>query len=370
MLIYSKTKREFMEDMDNDVLVDTLIETLRKKMHRNTPRSEITSWENSLIHMYKVLNTDIPGNCGVAIEYNVPLTAKRVDFIISGYDAEGIEHADIIELKQWTEATKVSGQDAVVNTYTGGAFRNVAHPSYQAWSYAQLIADYNSSVQDRDIVLHPCAFAHNYQIDGTAALADSDFQEYLERAPLFGKHENSKLRTFIKQNLKCGDNGAVLEHIEHGKLRPSKSLQDSLKGMLKGNDEFVLIDSQKVFYEKALQLAHDARMNDKKVVYIVEGGPGTGKSVVAINLLAELTITGQVAAYVSKNSAPRNVYSTELKGTRSKKSIDALFRGSGAFYETDSNVFDVLIVDEAHRLNEKSGLYSNLGENQIKEALR
>jgi len=132
MLIYSKTKREFMEDMDNDVLVDTLIETLRKKMHRNTPRSEITSWENSLIHMYKVLNTDIPGNCGVAIEYNVPLTAKRVDFIISGYDTDGIEHADIIELKQWTEATKVSGQDAVVNTYTGGAFRNVAHPSYQA----------------------------------------------------------------------------------------------------------------------------------------------------------------------------------------------------------------------------------------------
>lgn len=369
MLIYSKTKREFMEDMDNDILVDTLVETLREKMHRSTPRSEITSWENSLHRMYSVLNTDIPGDCGVAIEYNVPLTAKRVDFIISGYDSSNVEHADIIELKQWSEAEKVPGQDAIVRTFTGGAIREVAHPSYQAWSYAQLIADYNSSVQDRDIVLHPCAYAHNYLVEGTAALADPAYHEYLERAPLFGKHDVSRLRDFIKRNLKRGDNGAVLEHIEHGKLRPSKSLQDSLKGMLKGNEEFVLIDSQKVFYERALMLARKALHQDKKVVYIVEGGPGTGKSVVAINLLAQLTLEGQVAAYVSKNSAPRNVYSTELKGTRSKKSIDALFKGSGSFYETDTNVYDTLVVDEAHRLNEKSGLYGNLGENQISEII-
>jgi len=369
MLIYSKTKQDFMEDMDNDVLVETLIETLREKMHRNTPRSEVASWENSLGYMYKVLNTDIPGDCGVAIEYNVPLTAKRVDFIISGYDEGGTEHADIIELKQWSEATKVSGQDAIVRTFTGGALRDVAHPSYQAWSYAQLISDYNSSVQDRSIVLHPCAFAHNYLIDGSCALADPAYQEYLDRAPLFGKHDVSKLRSFIKKELKRGDRGAVLEHIEHGKLRPSKSLQDSLKGMLKGNEEFVLIDTQKVFYEKALMLAREARQNNKKVVYIVEGGPGTGKSVIAINLLAQLTLEGQVAAYVSKNSAPRNVYSTELKGTRSKKSIDALFKGSGTFYEVDTNVYDTLIVDEAHRLNEKSGLFGNLGENQIKEII-
>ena len=370
MLIYSKTKVEFMDDMDDDILVKELEDTIKKKMHRKTATGELRSWTNSLKEMYMVLNSsDIPDDCGVAIEYNVPLTNKRVDFIVSGVDDQDVEHAQIIELKQWDHAEVVSGQDAVVRTYVGHGTREVAHPSYQAWSYAQLISDYNASVQDGGIVLHPCTFAHNYRIDGTAALVAPDYQEYLDRAPLFGWGERRKLRADISSHVPYGDHGATIEHIDHGRLRPSKSLQDSLSGMLKGNDEFTLIDSQKVFFEKAVALSKDAARDEKKVVYIVEGGPGTGKSVIAVNLLARLTQMNQVVAYVSKNSAPRNVYATELKGTRTKKSIDALFKGSGTFTETDSNVYDTLIVDEAHRLNERSGIYSNLGENQVKEII-
>lgn len=74
----------------------------------------------------------IPSTSGVAIEYNVPLTSKRVDFIITGYDAQDREHADIIELKQWEAAEVVPGHDALVRTYVGHAMREVTHPSYQA----------------------------------------------------------------------------------------------------------------------------------------------------------------------------------------------------------------------------------------------
>ena len=370
MLIYSKTKAEFMSDMDNDVLVQELENTIRKKMHRATGASEIRSWENSLKEMYMVLNSgDVPSDCGVAIEYNVPLTNKRVDFIVSGRDGCGVEHAQIIELKQWDKAEVVSGQDAIVRTFTGGAVRDVTHPSYQAWSYAQLINDYNASVQDGGIQLHPCAFAHNYRIDGSAALASPVYREYLDRAPLFGRGERVKLRSDICSHIPRGDGGATIEHIDHGRLRPSKSLQDSLASMLRGNAEFTLVDSQKVLYERAIALAQAAAASRKKVVYIIKGGPGTGKSVIAVNLLAALTRMGQVAAYVTKNSAPRNVYATKLKGTRTKKDVDNMFKGSGAFTETDANVYDTLIVDEAHRLNEKSGLYQNQGENQVKELI-
>lgn len=171
MLIYSKTKTEFMNDMDDDVLVKELEDTIREKMHCKTSLGEIRSWENSLEEMYMVLNSsDIPNTCGIAIEYNVPLTSKRVDFIVSGIDENDTEHAQIIELKQWDHAEEVSGQDAIVRTYVGGGNREISHPSYQAWSYAQLISDYNTSVQDGGIVLHPCAFAHNYCIDDTAVL--------------------------------------------------------------------------------------------------------------------------------------------------------------------------------------------------------
>ncbi|MEG0450805.1 MAG: DUF2075 domain-containing protein, partial [Lysinibacillus sp.] len=110
--------------------------------------------------------------------------------------------------------------------------------------------------------------------------------------------------------------------------------------------------------------------NDKKQVMVIEGGPGTGKSVMAINLLVNLINQGLMTLYVSKNSAPRDVYATKLKGAFRKTHIDNLFKGSGSFTEADLNEFDVIIVDEAHRLNEKSGMFKNKGENQVKELIK
>ena len=37
--------------------------------------------------------------------------------------------------------------------------------------------------------------------------------------------------------------------------------------------------------------------------------------------------------------------------------------------DTEKNIVDVIICDEAHRLNDKSGMFHNLGENQIKEII-
>ena len=113
------------------------------KMHRCTARNEFRSWENSLEYMYKVLNDqDISNDAGVAIEYNIPQTSKRVDFLISGYDSKNKENVIIIELKQWTELQSIDGREALVETYTGNALRKVVHPSYQAWSYAAYIEDF------------------------------------------------------------------------------------------------------------------------------------------------------------------------------------------------------------------------------------
>lgn len=128
------------------------------------------------------------------------------------------------------------------------------------------------------------------------------------------------------------------------------------------------MDDQKVVLDNAKNLALKAR-NDRKQVLIVQGGPGTGKSVVAINLLVELTKAGMLVQYVSKNAAPRAVYEAKLTGTIKPTVFRNLFKGSGAFVSSEENEFDVLVVDEAHRLNRFSGLYGNLGENQIKEII-
>ena len=130
-----------------------------------------------------------------------------------------------------------------------------------------------------------------------------------------------------------------------------------------------MIDEQKIVYEEALRLAKKAREGDKQVL-IVQGGPGTGKSVVAIHLLANLTSQQELVHYVSKNSAPRKVFAEVLAGDIPRATLSQLFVSSDKFVDVEADTFGCLLVDEAHRLTEKSGFMGNLGENQIKEIIR
>lgn len=371
MIVYDGTKANFLKSVEAGTIAEEVYNNVLAKMGRHTGKSEFDSWDNSMMNMHLVLSDpQIPNNAGIAIEYNIPQTSKRVDFIISGYDEKNQPNAVIIELKQWSKVEKVDGPDALVNTYTGGANRTVVHPSYQVWSYASLIRDYNQSVQDNEIDLAPCVFLHNYSINKqNDPILAPQYQTYIVDAPVFSKHDALKLRAFIKRFVKIGDNKDILYSIDHGKIRPSKSLQNSIASMLQGNKEFIMIDDQKVAYENILATSMKCMEDGKKRTVIVQGGPGTGKSVIAINLLAELTQRGQIVQYASKNSAPRAVYAQKLKGQLKKSSIDNLFKGTGMYTELDSDVINTILVDEAHRMNAKSGMFHNLGENQIKEVI-
>ena len=370
MIVYSGLKRDFLSAVEEDSIAAEIEEKVYSVMHRRTAKNEFRSWENSLEYMYKVLNDSaIPDDSGVAIEYNIPQTSKRVDFIISGYGEKEEPNVVIIELKQWDKVEAVEGQDALVETFTGGAVRKVVHPSYQAWSYAAMIYDYNQNVQMGNIVLHPCVYMHNYRKSNPEKLEQNQYKEYVEDAPVFARGEVSKLRDFVKNSIKTGDNKRILYEIDNGKIKPSKSLQNSIKSMLEGNQEFIMLDEQKVVFEDILKNALACMRDQKKRTIIIKGGPGTGKTVVAINLLAKLTNEGLFVQYTSKNSAPRNVYAKKLTGHK-KSSINNMFKGSGSYVDAESNIVDAIICDEAHRLNEKSGMFHNLGENQIKEIIQ
>lgn len=359
-----------MHSVDEDSIAAEIQYTMMVKMGRRPSDNEFRAWNNSLEYMYKVLNDEgIPNDSGVAIEYNIPQTSKRVDFIISGYNDKEEGNAVIIELKQWDKIECVNSADALVKTYIGGANRLHVHPSYQVWSYSKMIEDYNQSVQDSKIKLSPCAYLHNYIRKENDPLDASQYKIYLDDAPAFTKGEVSKLREFIKKCIRKGDNREILYQIDHGKIRPSKSLQNAITGMLKGNKEFTLLDEQKVIYEQILKWAEQSLKNKEKRTIIVEGGPGTGKTVLAINLLAKLTKMGQFAQYTSKNSAPRNVYLAKLKGIFKKSSVDNMFKGSGVYTDAPSNSVHTILADESHRLNEKSGMFHNKGENQVKEII-
>lgn len=368
MIVYQEDKKTFLNDVRCDLIEEKIAEKVLEKLHRKTAHNEYRAWMNSMQYMYRVMeNEDIPEDSEVAIEYRIPNTQKRVDFIVSGEDEEGKDTAIIIELKQWEEIEKVSSKDAIVKTYLNGNLRETTHPSYQAWAYASTIWDYNENVRKYRMQLQPCAYLHNYRLKQNDDLLDVTYSAYIKKAPVFVRGDANKLSAFISKYVKKGKPD-VLYHMEHGKILPSKSLQDSVYAMLQGKPEFILLDDQKVVFEKALQIVK--QQTDKKQVYIIHGGPGTGKTVLAINLLASILGLSKNVMYATKNSAPREVYKKKLlEGTYTRVSIDNLFKGSGSFTSSLENDFDCLIVDEAHRLNEKSGMFQNYGENQVKEMI-
>lgn len=373
MIIYQATKQQFVGDALQRDIEEVVGLAYQARTGSRPPPGEIRAWRESLLHMARVLHhDDIADDCGVAIEYRIPQTVKRVDFIVTGTSPEAVPTAVIIELKQWSSA-RFCDKDGIIVARRGGPAGETEgpHPSYQAWSYAALLGSFNEAVHGGGVALQPCAYLHNYgPSDGV--IDHPGYAPHIERAPLFlkGEAERSRLRAFIRRHVRQGDQGALLYRIDHGRIRPSKSLADSVLGLLQGKPEFVLVDDQKLVFETAVQKVGLAgRPGARKQVLLVRGGPGTGKSVVAVNLLARLTGLGLNVRYVSKNAAPRAVYENRLAGSFRRSVIGNLFAGSGAFTAAEPDSFDALVVDEAHRLNERSGLYGNLGENQIKELL-
>ena len=197
MIVYHSSKKGFVDDVFNGTIADDIDHAFYVHLGRHTSPNEVMSWKNSMMHMYKVIDTpDIPDNSSIAIEYQIPLTSKRIDFIISGSDADGKSNIVIIELKQWEHAKISDKSDLIVTRFQHGETETI-HPSYQAWSYAFMLENYNEAVESCHIALNPCAFLHNYADDGI--ISNARYSEYIGKAPLFLKNDAAKLREFIKK---------------------------------------------------------------------------------------------------------------------------------------------------------------------------
>jgi DUF2075 family protein len=369
MIVYEAEKSGFLRDYDERDIEEVIHAAYEAATTRRVAKSEIRSWRESLDYVARVLRDDeIPGDAGIAVEFILPQSLKRIDVLVSGHADDGSKRVVVIELKQWSAITATT-RDAIVLLGGSKSDQVRVHPSYQAWSYAAFLEGFNEAVYDGGVGLLPCAYLHNYEIDGV--INSDHYRPYIERAPLFlkGEGDRKKLRDFIKQHVRRGRGREVLYELEKGRIRPSKALADSVVKLLKGNPEFTLLDDQKEVFEAAKAACEQATASGQPRVVIIEGGPGTGKSVVAVNLLSTLR-AGLNVKYVSKNAAPRAVYSDRLMQSPENAHLANLFTGSGSFMAMPRDTFDALLVDEAHRLTEKSGFYGNEGDHQVREIIR
>lgn len=367
MIIYSNTSLAFREDVEENRIVDIIENHYIKKIGYKESQGEKAAWRNSLRCMETIVRkSEVPNDCGIMIEYVIPNTSFRVDFIITGEDDNGNKNYILIELKQW-EIAEITDIKDLVKTFTGGKKRNVNHPSYQIDSYYRMMAGMNEGIYENHLTGYACAYLHNYNKKTPEPLLDSRYNDLVKAAPVYFSEDYANLQSFMKKIVGKGNGVNILSLIENGKIKPSKKLVDYIDSLFTGNDEFILFGEQNIAYQTILKELNN--INIKKTI-IVKGGPGTGKSVIAFKLLHAMIDKQLNTKFIAPNEAFREVMIKKLIASNINKArgIRSLFSGSSTLYNLSPNSFDVLIVDEAHRLKDKNA-YQYRGENQVKDVI-
>ncbi|MCH4210848.1 MAG: DUF2075 domain-containing protein, partial [Bacilli bacterium] len=378
MVIYEQNKKQFIEDVTNARITEAIMNGFTKNGIHWGGDSEKRSWLPSLRSVRDVLcKTSIPDDVDVGIEYRFPLGGERIDFLIFGADKEDRENIVILELKQWSTVSVFDERDDMfVKSDLKGGLVPSKHPCYQAYRYQNDLVEYSPEIAKKGIGVHPMAYCMNLPPDYRDVLCGVPYEKWPKKAKLFlGGDEYLLAKEIEKYISKRTKDNQPLYLLDQGMPVPAKSLQKMLSKILKGNEAFELKGNQEdIAHLCNLQIATALADGEKRTI-IINGGPGTGKSVLAINLLVEWNKRGYLSIYYTKNGAPRACYQRLLgKGDSELISkFDGMFptqNGIAAFASND-NVVKVGLFDEAHRLRKRPFQYrnKNMLDDIIKESL-
>jgi hypothetical protein len=288
--LYSGSSKQFIEDAYQNRIAEKLRLSFIEQVGHNPTQQEVNSWKNSLRATSMVFEHAHLTDNGVILEYQLPQSSYRLDCMICGKDNAGKDKAVIMELKQWDRCKKSDGENEVL-TWVGGSERETLHPSVRVGQYRVYLEDAHTAFHEGPdpIQLNACAYLHNYPYDPQDVLFDGKFREVVLRNPVFTMDDVPRLETFLVDWVGAGQGLEILQRVEESKCRPSKKLMDHVGNVIKGKPEYVLLDEQLIVYDKVFAIAKEGFHEKKKTVLIVKGGPGTGKSVIAINLMADLS---------------------------------------------------------------------------------
>ena len=350
MRLYSGTSQQFIQRTTQNQIAEVLRESFRTYLRYDAPESEVRAWNNSLRAMKDVVQDAKLLDHGILIEYQLPMTSKRLDFMICGEDETETQNAVIVELKQW-EKCKESEQKSCVVTWLNSANRELLHPSIQAGQYAQYLRDSHTAFYEVQppISLSACAYLHNYITGKRDALRSPKFTPVLQQYPSFTSENFEDLKDFLQARLSRGKGEPILRKVEQSKYKPSKQLLDHIGNVIKGLPDYILLDEQLIAYDAVCSAAEKALKGKHKQVVLVRGGPGTGKSVIALNLMGKLSGDGFNTHYVTGSRAFTATL-REILGSRSSYQV----KNFSSYMTAESKSVDVLICDEAHRMWEKS----------------
>ena len=367
MRLYAGMSQHFIHDTLHNQIAGKLANAFVRHFRYKPPQSEVNSWRNSLRAVSDVFQLAHLDDHGVILEMQLPLTSRRIDCLVCGKDGHSRDSAVIIELKQWDRCGRSAG-DNLVSTWVGGAERDTLHPSAQVGQYHQYLSDNHTAFYEgpTPVQLKSCAYLHNYSAEEGDPLLHDSFRALLERFPIFTADDVLNLKDFLSSGLSGGSGQPVLRRIEESRYRPSKKLMEHVSNVIKGKKEYILLDEQYVVYNKVLACSKEGFHDRRKTVIIVKGGPGTGKSVIAINLMSDLLSQGLNAHYATGSRAFTETL-RKIIGLRGA----AQFKYFNSYAQAQQNEIDILVCDEAHRIRKTSNnRFTPRGQNSFKPQIQ
>src|SRR3989338_1466469 len=372
MRLYEGSISEFREQVISNKIADTLANAYTKYYGKNIAPSEKNSWSNSLNYVKNALEYSKLNENKIVIEYELPYSSRRIDVILFGKGENKEDNVVLIELKQWSnenvEDCETEG-NVIVNY--GRFKKEQAHPSLQVEGYHYDIKDFMTIFEEKpNTELSSCAYCHNYSKQGKNVLYFTKFSLLLKRYPLFSKEDIKSLGEYLQKRLHNGSGMEVFNRFVTSPIKPSKRLLEHTKDMINKQQIFNLIDDQIAAYNAIMHKAKKLSILKKKSIIIVKGGPGTGKSVIALEVMGELLRQKRSVYHATGSSAFTNTL-RKILGTRAAKQF--LFFNS--FTRHKENEIEVLICDEAHRIRKtSSNMYTPKEQRtntpQIEELLR
>jgi hypothetical protein len=333
---------------------DSAIEQMMGRMLATTGRrpsaSEVRAWHASLPVLANDLITAGLGDVEILVEHQLPLTSRRVDAVLAGqHPKTGSASYVLVELKQWSGAEVYEGDAGLVTIDAYGG-RPVLHPMEQVSGYRDYMLDFLPGLAGQEDTVTAVAYLHNATEQGIRGLRDRQPTEFVR---MFSGERKADLMAFLRERLDPTVPGTkAADQLLGLKSGPSRQLLAVAADEIRDREQFVLLDQQRVAYEIVLHEVERAREADTKSIVVVTGGPGTGKSVIALSLLGELARQGRTVLHATGSQS----FTKTLRKVAGKGStrVQAMFKYFNSFMDAERNGLDVLILDEAHRIRETS----------------
>jgi len=355
MYLYQGAVEEFIRDAQLNRLADKIDKAFAFEWGHRASKSEVNSWRNSLQQMSNVFSLAQLGPQGVIVELQLPLTSKRLDVMIAGKQMRGPaeqarDAAVIIELKQWSHVDESGLTDHVAVAFAGGSPRDTLHPSAQVGRYEDFLRDMSECFASDSITLSSLAFLHNLNRHSSDAspLYDAKFDAILRRSPIYAQDQIEELAQHLRQQVGDAQDTSLVERITSSQYRPSKKLLDHVASVISNEKTFVLLDEQVTAFTAVNDALRRASKTSKPATFIINGGPGTGKSLIALQLLASAAAEGKTVAHATGSRA-----FTEGLRKRVGTRAGALMKYFNSFMRR-GEPFDLLVADEAHRIRDTS----------------